>query len=147
MIGEITLCKNKDDHNRYLRFFPEKSKYYEELNFEFYTLNIMGIRYIGGFGKAYWVSYKDIQDFEIVEESLEASTIEHMNADHQSSICKYINSEDESASIIAVDSLGFYVKGNMLYRVMFGNKNPVLTAEQMRKAFINLSDKDLSSGD
>ena len=99
----------------------------------------MGIRYIGGFGKAYWVSYKDIQDFEIVEESLEASTIEHMNADHQSSICKYINSEDESASII-VDSLGFYVKGNMLYRVMFGNKNPVLTAEQM-KAFINLSDK------
>ena len=61
-LARITLlakAEQLDDftiQERYFQSFPQTRPYFEELDFEFYRLQPVKLRYIAGFGKAYWLN-------------------------------------------------------------------------------------------
>jgi heme iron utilization protein len=56
VVGHATLMEERDQAGkRYLRYFPEAQTYFDMLDFSFYRIVPLALRYIGGFGDIHWV--------------------------------------------------------------------------------------------
>src|SRR5947207_6724589 len=47
--------EEEDVRERYFRYFPSARQYAQTHDFEFYWLDLIRVRFIGGFGQIYWV--------------------------------------------------------------------------------------------
>lgn len=143
IIGRAQRLDDKDRLGpRYLRYFPQAESYFVMHDFHFYSIEPVRIRWIGGFGRIFWV---DPEAYLVTAGTLaeaETGILEHMNADHADMLracCRQRHGvEVEEATMIGIDPDGFDVRaGDRLLR--FGFDTPVSRAEEARTALVALA--------
>ncbi|MDN5597294.1 MAG: pyridoxamine 5'-phosphate oxidase family protein, partial [Pseudomonas sp.] len=72
---------------RYYRYFPDSANYHKAHDFDFWVLNPVRHRYIGGFGAIHWVDQLTLANR--FAGKAERIMIEHMNSDHTKAIAHY----------------------------------------------------------
>ncbi len=93
LIGDATIVPQEEFDNTfkiYTTRFPSSSKYKEFHDFNIYRLSIVKIRFIGGFGKIFWVPREDYLSNYKLSRSEFLEVIEHMNTDHHDFLVKLL---------------------------------------------------------
>ncbi|WP_079203067.1 HugZ family protein [Pseudomonas sp. CC6-YY-74] len=130
---------------RYYRYFPESQNYHHAHDFDFWVLEPVRWRYIGGFGAIHWLDHVALANpFAAVVgvgES-EQGMLEHMNSDHASAIGHYVAlaglPAHVPAELVGIDSEGFHLRiGQGLYWLAFST--PCNTPTEVRQAFVQLA--------
>lgn len=125
---------------RYYRYFPEARNYDTAHDFDFWVLNPVRHRYIGGFGAIHWLD--SITLTNTFAGQVEVRMIDHMNSDHANAIAHYVElaglPKTESAHIVGIDSEGMHLRiGEALHWLAF--PEPCNTATQVREALVLLA--------
>ena len=107
---------------RYYRYFPQSCDYHRAHDFDFWRLEPVRWRFIGGFGAIHWLDQVDLAN-PFAGES-EAGMVEHMNSDHAAALAHYVTlaglPADEPAELVGIDSEGFHLRiGAMLHWLPF----------------------------
>jgi putative heme iron utilization protein len=104
-----------DARNLYLERYADSKYWVDFEDFSFYRMDLVDIYYVGGFGVMGWVSvseYSDSQPDPLADSM--AEIIRHMNADHKDALVllaqKFARSEEQEATMTAVDRLGFHLR-------------------------------------
>ena len=124
---------------QFIEFFPESSQYSNMHDFNFYSLNISQVRWIGGFGKIAWLSSTNWNPIRPKWLKQEKSMIEHMNEDHSNSIVSTLNAKlgikDKHAKMLRLTMDGYYVSSkNKIYFLDFNL--PCFTVNQYRDKLV-----------
>lgn len=129
MQGRVTMAGTAHqipDQPRYLRHFPEAA-YLTTLDFSFYRIQPLAIRYIGGVGRVHWLNMEayfvpQAADFAQHEETL----INKINIQQQDTLCRLllqhhgVNVPD--AEVFALDCDGLDIHGgDRVFRLDFAN--------------------------
>lgn len=126
---------------RYGRFFPEADSYHKELDFDFYRLQPVKVRFIAGFGQIHWVAPEQLFTANPFGFETETDIVEHMNTDHSDALVKYCQQkgivlpEGIKPEMVGVDAFGFFQRVGARV-VRFDFSEPVQTSGQVRKALI-----------
>lgn len=75
---------------RYFAFFPYARRYAEAHNFNFFRIDPVRVRFIGGFGKIFWVEPDEFMVANPFDAAERGRIIEHMNADHTAALRHYL---------------------------------------------------------
>ncbi|MNQ79634.1 Pyridoxamine 5'-phosphate oxidase [compost metagenome] len=125
---------------RYYRYFPDSRNYHNAHDFDFWVLEPVRHRYIGGFGAIHWVNELTLAN--PFAGQAEASMIEHMNADHAKAIAHYVElaglPNTSPAEMVGIDPEGMHLRiGQGVYWLPF----PTLcnTPTQVREALVLLA--------
>ncbi|WP_137818101.1 HugZ family protein [Pseudomonas sp. 2FG] len=107
---------------RYYRYFPGSQGYHQAHDFDFWVLEPVRARYIGGFGAIHWID--SITLANPFAGQVEAGMVEHMNHDHASAIAHYVElaglPREPAAQLAGIDSEGFHLRiGQALYWLAF----------------------------
>jgi putative heme iron utilization protein len=127
---------------RYFGFFPEAREYAGTHDFSFYRIEPRRVRYIGGFGRIFWVEPEDWSVPAPEWTSAERAIVEHMNEDHAESLraiaAAHGAAQVGAAELVALDVEGFHVRADasLLY-VPF--PAPCTTTDEVRAAMIELA--------
>lgn len=147
--GRVTLlgrAQRLDDKSalgpRYLRFHPQAESYFAMHDFNFYRIEPVRIRYIGGFGKIHWV---EPEHYLLPQSDLarqETDVLAHMNADHADNLrayCRHVHGvETAQATMIGIDPDGFDVRtDNADLRFEFATR--ISNAQEARLALVALA--------
>ncbi|MDB9786551.1 DUF2470 domain-containing protein [Bacteriovoracaceae bacterium] len=125
--GRYTICANavlvqkgtrEEDEakEQYFRCFSEAKSYGDTHGFDFYRLEFVKGRYIGGFGKIFWIEKEDWTRKKLFTDEEENEIINHMNKDHQRALKSYlknfkgINSISEKIKMTSVHQFGCRVE-------------------------------------
>ena len=144
MVGAAQLAGDKEaSGKRYLRYFPEAQTYFAMHDFSFYRIQPLSLRYIGGFGKIYWVKAEDyaVSSNQLLEQ--EEDFLAQINTEQQALLRRYCqhvyNLETYDVNMIGVDMDGFDLRADG--RVLrFDFSEVVMDAEAARHALlINLT--------
>lgn len=97
--GRLTLCgeaypltelQSEDYAPRYFRLFPEAHSCRQAHDFRFWHLDVTDIRYIGGFGRIFWIKQSEwLRPAPQWSAKQETEMVAHMNTDH-SDACQLI---------------------------------------------------------
>lgn len=143
-VGDAENIEDAVAAERYYNFFPLSRDYHKTHDFEFFRINLVRARFIGGFGEIYWVSPDRLLCANPFVGDVEKGMLEHMNDDHQAAIIQYCLNAGESIPkgveprMAGVDSQGFYLLiGERVVRVPFDA--PVYTEGDVRKALIAMA--------
>lgn len=145
-LGEARQIPGDDTETmeRYYRFFPDARDYHKTHDFDFYCLEFYRVRFIGGFGKIYWVERNAFLKENPFSPDEETRAIEHMNRDHADAIEHYCSlgnfpvREDEHPVMVGIDSEGFnLLVGKRIHR--FGFAEPVGTMAELRSELVRLA--------
>lgn len=128
---------------RYYRYFPDSSDYHVVHDFDFWHLQPVRARYIGGFGAIHWLDQITLAN--PFGGASEVSMLEHMNSDHTAAIAHYVQlaglSDNVPAALVGIDSEGFHLRiGHALY--WLGFPAPCNTAGAVRQALVALAHAD-----
>ncbi len=121
---------------RYFRHFPSARQYQDTHDFAFFRLELVRIRYIGGFGQIYWVEPGEFELANPFSAAQESQIVEHMNRDHRDALNRYAGGD---ATMSGIDAEGFdlLLKGASKRRVAFDV--PVRNMGEARQALIALT--------
>jgi len=126
---------------RYYRFFPQSRDYHRAHDFDFWRLEPVRWRFIGGFGAIHWLDRVTLAN-PFAADGSEASMAEHMNDDHAAAIAHYVElaglPRHEPAQMVGVDTEGFHLRiGQSLYWLAFPTScnNP----KEVREALVMLA--------
>jgi putative heme iron utilization protein len=125
---------------RYYRYFPQSSQYHRVHDFDFWVLEPVRWRFIGGFGAIHWL--EDASLANPFAGAAEAGMLEHMNADHGEAIAHYVAlaglPASEPAQMVGIDSEGFHLRiaGGLYWLPLPTSCN---TAGQVRQALVQLA--------
>ena len=125
---------------RYYRFFPESQSYHTAHDFDFWVLEPVRYRYIGGFGAIHWLD--EVALANPFAGKMETGMVEHMNQDHAKAIAHYVElsalPRTEPAQLVGIDSEGMHLRiGHSLYWLAFSE--PCNTPTQVREALVQLA--------
>ncbi|MET1080044.1 MAG: HugZ family protein [Pseudomonas sp.] len=125
---------------RYYRYFPESRNYHSAHDFEFWRLEPVRSRYIGGFGAIHWLNTVTLEN--PFAGAVETSMVEHMNADHAAAIAHYVLlaglPDTAPAELVGIDSEGFHLRiGQGLHWLPFAE--PCTSAGAVRQALVALA--------
>ena len=125
---------------RYYRYFPDSQNYHKAHDFDFWVLDPVRHRYIGGFGAIHWIDQLTLAN--PFAGKAEASMIEHMNADHAKAIAHYVElaglPKSEPAQLVGIDSEGMHLRiGQGLHWLAFATS--CNTPTQVREALVYLA--------
>ncbi len=145
-LGEA--IKVEDDTNirlRYLRYFPAAQDYFKTHGFSFYQIRPTKLRYIGGFGKIYWIEKESIHLENIFSAEEEHKIVNHMNLDHEQNLKEYARyylnlslSAEENVFMSGLDQFGLDLLVNeMKYRIDF--KNELVNASEARSVLVEMA--------
>lgn len=151
IMGEAKIHgENGDSVERYYNFFPQAINSNKTHDFNFYVIEPSRIRFIGGFGKIYWVESEDFTIENPFDFANEARIVNHMNEDHLSAIRHYCNlydipwSEEDKVLMAGVDAEGFHIRINQrLYRIEFGKL--VTDGNQVREVLVEMARTELAA--
>ena len=129
---------------RYYRYFPESRSYHSAHDFDFWVLEPVRYRFIGGFGAIHWLD--NIELANPFAGAVEAGMVEHMNADHAKAIAHYVQLAGlparTAAQLAGVDSEGMHLRiGQSLHWLAFAE--PCNTPKQVREALVQLAHADI----
>jgi len=128
---------------RYCRFYPQAESYYKDLDFDFYRLEPVKVRFIAGFGQIHWVAPERLFTANPLSFEIEMDIVEHMNRDHRDALVKYcqqvglILPRGFEPEMVGVDAFGFFQRvGERIMRFDFSQ--PVANANEVRKVLIEM---------
>lgn len=128
---------------RYYRYFPDSRGYHAAHDFDFWRLEPVRWRFIGGFGAIHWLD--EVALANPFAGATERRMLEHMNSDHADAIAHYLAlsglPEGEAAQMVGIDSEGFHLRiGQSLHWLAF----PIScnTAGEVREALVQLARAD-----
>ena len=143
LIGQARHLPEKDRLGpRYLRFHPQAETYFAMHDFQFYRIEPVRIRYIGGFGKIHWLEPDAYlcPDGPLAEQ--ESGIAAHMNADHGDNLiayCRHVHGvETASATMLGIDPDGFDLRADS-GDLRFEFDTPVSNAQDARQALVALA--------
>ena len=128
---------------RYYRYFPEARDYHRAHDFDFWVLQPVRWRYIGGFGAIHWLDSVALANpFAKEGGEAEARMVDHMNADHAKAIAHYVEQADlpraVAAELVGIDSEGFHLRiGQALHWLAF--PDTCETAGAVRQALVAMA--------
>jgi hypothetical protein len=143
LVGHARQLPDKDRLGpRYLRRFPQAEHYFAMHDFQFYRLEPIRVRYIGGFGKIHWLEPDAYLCAAGHLDAVEDSIIEHMNRDHADTLqvlCNhFLGVPGQEATMIGIDPDGFDLRSeDHIHRIAFTEQ--VLDADAARHALVTLS--------
>jgi putative heme iron utilization protein len=122
--------------DRYFRYFPSARQYEQTHGFDFFFLELVRIRFIGGFGQIFWVTPEEFRSANPFSPAQESRILDHMNADHAAALRGYAGGRD--ATMCGIDGEGFdmLVAGQKV-RTLFDA--PVSTMEEARQALVAMA--------
>lgn len=128
--------------SRYYRLFPESEAYAETHGFSFFWIEPRRIRYIGGFGRIFWIEAEDWRMPTPAWAAEEPGILEHMNADHADALERIAGraggAPGAAATLVAVDPEGAHVRaGEATLYVPF--REPALDMEAVRAEMVALA--------
>ncbi|MDH0300730.1 HugZ family protein [Pseudomonas sp. GD04091] len=128
---------------RYYRYFPESANYHQAHDFDFWVLEPVRHRYIGGFGAIHWLD--QVTQANPFAGKAETSMIEHMNSDHANAIAHYVELTDlprsAPAEMVGIDSEGMHLRiGQGVHWLAF--PSTCNTPTQVREALVLLARAD-----
>ena len=134
-----------DTQNRYYSYFSQSKDYHKTHDFSFYRLQLVRVRFIGGFGQIYWLDKDHFALGNPFTETEELRVLIHMNEDHQSAIKHYFKADegitigdDQSVSMVGIDAEGFDILLNRKhYRFTF--EKPIRDMNEAREALISMA--------
>ncbi len=111
---------------RYYRYFPESRDYHRVHDFDFWTLQPVRWRYIGGFGAIHWLDQVALANPFAHTSGGEVDMLEHMNQDHSSAIAHYVQQAGlpsaPAARMVGIDSEGFHLSiGQAIHWLAFSD--------------------------
>jgi len=126
---------------RYLRYFPSAASYFETHDFSFYRIRLRRARFIGGFGRIFWIEPEAMLVRNPFRET-ENGIVEHMNRDHQQALFHYCKMfgrpEVEAVTMTGIDAEGFdLLVDKRKLRIDFDS--PIHTAEEARANLVKLA--------
>jgi len=131
--------RDRDLAERYFRYFPTARQYENTHAFDFFLLEPVRVRFIGGFGQIFWLEPQDLlqpNPFTAVEEE---RIVQHMNQDHADLLRRV--GGGPSVIMAGLDADGFDIlKDQSKLRIPF--KAPVTNTEEARRAFIEIGRKN-----
>jgi heme oxygenase (biliverdin-IX-beta and delta-forming) len=137
-IGDARSLKADDAKaagERYFRYFPSAQQYEGTHDFEFFRLDLVRVRYIGGFGQIYWVEPQEFIKKNPFSRAQELRIVQHMNQDHRDALKGYAGTE---AVMVGIDSEGFDLRtAESKRRIPF--EAPVSSMEEAREALIAMA--------
>ena len=145
-IGDATPIDSDyvDTAERYYRYFPDSRDFHKTHDFNFYTIDLVRARYIGGFGQIYWVEKTEFLKANPFSMQEENDMVNHMNNDHQAAMQHYCDlfdidyDKEEQLTMVGIDSEGFHLRlGSQLRRIEF--EYPVTKAVEVRQAMVELA--------
>ncbi len=143
IVGEARRVDAKESIGpRYLRFHPQAETYFAMHDFQFYRIEPLRIRYIGGFGRIHWVEPAAYlcPDSPLAEQ--EDAIVAHMNADHGDNLrayCSHVHAvETSAATLLGIDPDGFDVRADS-GELRFSFAQPVNDAQAARQALVALA--------
>jgi len=144
-VVRISAAEAEDSGARYFRRFPDASGYQEVHEFAFYRMEVVALRFIGGFGAIHWLEAPEVLPQNPFDAETEAGIVEHMNEDHVSSLrhyCQHFKQlevpEAVSPVMTSIDAEGFEVRlGQRLHR--FLTDQLMQNAQDARKALVRMA--------
>ena len=142
--GRVTYIANasevpgddRDSSERYFRYFPSARQYDRTHAFEFFRLEPVRVRFIGGFGQIFWVEPHEFMLANPFSPMEESRIIQHMNQDHPDVVRRMV--DGDSAEMVGIDAEGFDVlSSDRKTRVSFAT--PVYSVEEARRAFVQMA--------
>ena len=119
---------------RYFRYFPAAVQFQGTHDFSFFRLELVRIRYIGGFGQICWAEPGEFCLTNPFSPAQELRIIQHMNQDHHDSLTRYAQGD---AVMTGIDGEGFdMLSGGAKVRKEF--RTPIATMDEARQALIAL---------
>jgi len=139
------LAKNPPVADRYYRFFPQSRSYHSAHAFDFWRLEPLRFRYIGGFGDIRWIEPAELLQTNPFAGGAENGIVQHMNDDHLDAIKHYLAlagiEADDEATMVGIDSEGIDLATNgRLVRISLGEA--IETPDQARAALVALARAD-----
>lgn len=128
---------------RYYRYFPEASGYHEQLDFRFFRLKVLQLRYIAGFGRMQWLAPEDVLLGNPFTPEREAAMVGHMNEDHADALRRYceqagIDHTGKDVTMAGMDGQGMTLRvGDCLHFIPFDR--PVTTPDQARAVLVEMA--------
>jgi putative heme iron utilization protein len=123
---------------RYFRHVPESRQYDQTHDFAFYRIDLVRLRFIGGFGQIHWVEPREFLIDNPFSEAQEGRILDHMNTDHAGALRQYAGGKD--SIMTGIDSEGFDMLANgRKLRIDFDG--PVRSMEEARAALVAMSKK------
>nr|WP_254621387.1 DUF2470 domain-containing protein [Stutzerimonas stutzeri] len=99
---------------RYYRYFPESRDYHRVHDFDFWVLQPVRWRYIGGFGAIHWLDEVALANPFAAADGGEGGMLEHMNSDHAAAIAHYVERTglpaEPEATMVGIDTEGFHLR-------------------------------------
>jgi putative heme iron utilization protein len=99
----------------YLTGYPDSKYWVDFEDFFFYSMDVIDVYYVGGFGVMGWVAasdYSQAQSDPLAEHK--SDIMRHMNADHKDALIliaeRFAGIEAQQAEMTAVDRLGFHLR-------------------------------------
>ena len=145
LVGDAALVPSESKaevESRYFAFFPEARAYAGTHGFDFYWIEPKRVRYIGGFGKIFWIERAEWMLPTASWQAQEQEVIGHMNADHEESLVNIVEHihglRAREMSLLACDPEGCHVRadGKVFY---IGFPKPCGTLEALRSAMVELA--------
>ena len=121
---------------RYFRYFPSARQYDQTHDFVFFRLELVRVRFIGGFGRIYWVEPDEFIANNPFSAAQESQIVQHMNKDHGDSLRRYCSGEP--AEMAGIDAEGFDVLTSGR-KVRFTFETPISNMEEARKALVAMA--------
>ena len=123
---------------RYFRYFPSARQYDQTHDFAFFRLELVRVRFIGGFGRIHWVEPVEFMAHNPFSAVQESHIIQHMNNDHRDALRHYCGGEP--AEMAGIDADGFDVlKSGKKLRFPF--ETPIRNMEEARQALVTMAQR------
>jgi len=139
--GRVTCIANaveiddRDAAERYFRHFPSSRQYDRTLASTFFRLELVRVRFIGGFGQIFWVGPREFSAPNPFSAADEIRIIEHMNQDHGDVLHRLVGGRCE---MVGIDAEGFdLLREDHKIRIPFAA--PVLNMEDARRALVEMA--------
>ena len=147
LVGEVRRLDGDDVtpvRDDYLARHPNARAWVDFDDFAFFTLAVVDVYWVAGFGAMGWV---DAADYGAAEPDplvdVEAAIVGHMNADHADALVEYSRHyagvAADSATMTAVDRLGFRIRvrsGDRLHGVRVNFPREVRTSADARTVLV-----------
>ena len=139
---ELPAAERDAAAQRYFAFFPEQRAYEQFHDFEFWRIEPVRVRWIGGFGEIHWIEPDEWLVPTPEWSTGEQSIVDHMNGDHRDAMeamCRrFFGAEPRGVELVAVDPEGFHLRnGDAVHWLPFAQ--PCATADDVRREMVRLT--------
>ena len=148
LVGDGSVMPSEQAHtllDNYIALYPEAASYRNAHDFQLWQLDVIRVRYIGGFGKIFWLEQNEWQDeAKNWDENQQQSMISHMNDDHQDAmsliLMQHYSVADNTPIMSGLLPTGFYIQSQK--RNYFINFNTQCNSPlEVRKALVALTNQ------